>query len=200
MTLLAQPRFAKKLSPTRYLSFSEIFGNENPVEVEIGSGRGQFLLVRAHRNPDINFFGVEWKGKLVRLTRSKAEQFGLMNLRFFDTDAREVMRHLPENAVSVFHIYFPDPWPKRKHLRRRLVSAEVIGLLQKKLKDGGLIEIATDSHDYFEQVKKELAESGQIWRMRESVNERLFSPDERTLFESKYAQQGKDLYYLELKK
>ncbi len=185
---------AKRLSPLRFQSFSEFFGNARPVEVEIGSGRGNYLAARAALHPDINFLGVEWKTKLVHLAEKRCERKRISNIKFIDTDAREVVNTLPPASISVCHIYFPDPWFKQKHLRRRLVTPGLIQRIFQSLIPGGLLEIATDDADYFRQIKNELAPPG----FRESVNERLFSPETKTLFETKYLAQGRNLYYLEL--
>lgn len=174
-------------------------GSDPFFEVEIGSGRGNYLVQRAQENPDRNFIGVEWKTKLVELARLRAERMKLENVQFVDADAREAVSCFPPESVSVFHIYFPDPWVKRKHLRRRLITRDFLSELAKPLKPGGLVEIATDSREYFEKIKKEINSADVQWNtVRESVGERLFSPAVKTLFESKYAAKGKELYYLEL--
>lgn len=199
--LLPKHSRAKRLSPLRFQSFAEYFGNTNPVEVEIGSGRGNYLCRRAVRNLDINFLGVEWKSKLVVLSNKRADRAKLTNIKFIATDAREVVKTIPLASVSIFHVYFPDPWFKKKHLRRRLVSAGFIQWMHERLLPGGFLEIATDNLDYSIAIREEIAAAKLPWRRsRESVNERFIDQTVKTLFETKYEEQGRDLYYFELER
>lgn len=172
-----------------------------PLEIEIGSGRGNYLVERAARFPRTQFVGIECKSKLVRLSEQKIFRARLQNIRFIDQDAREALADWPRESVSVFHIYFPDPWFKRKHLRRRLLTADFLDSLYDLLSPEGRIEMATDDPDYFAQMKNEVSRSKRIWRhIRESINQRLFDETSKTLFETKYEARGKRLYYLELAK
>jgi len=199
--IVLDKRRAKRLSLLRFQSFAELFGNQNPVEVEIGSGRGNYLASRASQSPGINFLGVEWKTKLVHISGKRSERMCLRNIRFIDVDAREVVNTLQPGSVSVFHIYFPDPWFKKRHLSRRILTSNFLAELHTRLMPGALIEIATDDLDYFQNIKREVVLSGISWQeSRESINQRIFNPSIKTLFECKYELLNKPLYYLELKK
>lgn len=184
------------------IHFADLFGNANPVEVEIGCGKGLFLANRAGANPGINFFGIDRAGKWMRKGVRKAERRKLANVRFLKGIADQIFPDLlPSGQVSVFHIYFPDPWPKRRHHRRRLLSPSFLSLLHEKLKGDGLIEIATDDADYFAAIRKAVAETGPLWRtMRESLNRRLFDEPCKTNYELKFQAAGKEILYLELEK
>ena len=105
-------------------------------------------------------------------------------------------------SVSIFHVYFPDPWHKRRHQKRRLLTPEFFELLHRRLVPGGKLEIATDNFDYMIAFKSALVEAGEtIWSAtRQTVNERILNPEFRTNFELKYQAEGRDLYYLELVK
>ncbi len=107
---------------------------------------------------------------------------------------------MPASSVEAFHIYFPDPWHKRKHHKRRLLTPEFFKLLHASLVPGGLLELATDNFDYMIAFKAALVEAGDtLWsNVRESRNERILDPGVQTHFEAKYARQGRDLYYMEL--
>ncbi|MBI4971069.1 MAG: tRNA (guanosine(46)-N7)-methyltransferase TrmB [Candidatus Omnitrophica bacterium] len=201
LAALAPHSRAKRLSPLRFQSFADFFGNDNPVEVEIGSGRGNYLSERAVRNSEINFFGVEWKSKLVELSTKRAERMNLTNIKFVATDAREVVRTIPLESVLIFHVYFPDPWFKKKHLRRRLISAGFLKMMFDRLIPGGRLEIATDNFDYQIAIRSEIAAAALPWRAsHEQVNERFLDPVVKTLFEMKYTEQGRVLYYFELER
>ncbi|MBI4399089.1 MAG: tRNA (guanosine(46)-N7)-methyltransferase TrmB [Candidatus Omnitrophica bacterium] len=194
-------KFHSPLSPFRYQHVADYFGNLRVLEVEIGSGRGAYLLERAALYPEMNFLGIEQKEKLMRLSLTRARALGLTNVRFIAPDAREVIRSLPRESVSVFHIYFPDPWFKKRHIKRRFVNHESIHTLHEKLIAGGLVELATDDGDYFRQILCELDRHESRWSARrQSKNSRLFSPETKTLFEQKYEEQHRDIFYLELRK
>ena len=162
-----------------------------PLEVEIGCGKGKFLTSRAGTNPQISFLGIDRIEKWVKM--------GCDNLVFVKAECREFLTQLKPESVSIFHIYFPDPWPKRRHRKRRLVTAGFLDLLLSRLLPGGFIELATDDLDYFQQMKKAAAPFG--WaRIRESINERPLGRGHQTSYELKYAAVGRPLYYLELQK
>ncbi len=189
------------MPPSRVISFPEIFGNEAPVEVEIGCGKSRFIIDRAVKNPGIHFIGVDYAGKWLGIGRGRGEKRKIGNLRFIKAEAFELLRdYFPRGRVSVFHVYFPDPWPKKRHWKRRLIRKESLRLFYDCLCPGGLLEIATDDRDYFEVMKQEHSLSGLKWAgVRESRNERLFE-GEKTNYEAKYEAGGRPLYYLEFEK
>jgi tRNA (guanine-N7-)-methyltransferase len=192
-----------RLDRTRCGSILELFDNDNPIEVDIGAGKGKYLLARAERDPDVNFIGFDYTWKYLKIGWKRAQKRGLTNILFFKAEALEVVRHItPSESVSVFHVYFPDPWHKRRHKKRRYMTPEFIKLLHDRLVPGGLLELATDNFDYYIWLKGALVEAGpNLWRAtRESRNERLLDPDIKTNFELKYEADGRDLYYLELEK
>jgi tRNA (guanine-N7-)-methyltransferase len=181
----------------------DLFARACPLEIEIGAGRGRFLLHRAATHPDRNFLGIDYRWRFLREGAERAERRGLANLLFFKAEAEEVVQHLvPATSVDVFHIYFPDPWHKRKHHKRRLLTPDFFRLLHARLKPGGLLELATDNFDYLVAFKTALIVAGErMWSgSRERHNERIIDPGVQTHFEAKYARAGRDLYYLELVK
>lgn len=192
-----------RLDRNRCDSILELFDNDNPIEIDIGAGKGKYLLARAQIDPDINFIGFDYVWKYLKIGWKRVQKRGLTNVLFFKAEALEVIRHLtPSGSVSVFHTYFPDPWHKRRHKKRRYMTPDFIKMLHDRLIPGGLIEMATDNFDYYIWLKGALAEVGpDLWQgVRESRNERLMNPDIKTNFEIKYEAAGRDLYYLELKK
>ena len=182
------------------LVFADIFGNHHPVHVEIGCGKGRFLVTLAEQYPDINFFGIDRLMKWMKIGLQKKDKRKIGNLRLIKMEARELVSPLlAPDSVDAFHINFPDPWPKRRHRKRRLVTADFLGLLQTRLKDGGRVEIATDDLDYFEHMKQAGEHTVSLWRaVRKSINQRLCFAGFRTNYEIKYEAAGKQLYYLEL--
>lgn len=140
------------------LQWGSIFMVERPIEVELGSGDGSFLARWAAARPDRNFLGVErLVGRLKKLDR-KGQRAGLNNLRLIRFEAAYLLRYLlPPNSVSAIHIYFPDPWPKRRHQAKRLVNTTFPELAQSVLVPGGIVWLRTDSTDYFQQMQEVFA-------------------------------------------
>jgi tRNA (guanine-N7-)-methyltransferase len=180
-----------------------MFERDRPLEVEIGAGKGKFLMHRAMAEPDVNFVGIDYIWKYLKIGWQRIQRRGLENILFFKAEANEVVTHLvPDESVSVFHIYFPDPWHKRRHNKRRLLTPDFFKLLHRRLAPGGLLEIATDNLDYVAAFKGALIDAGDtLWAdTRETFNERIMNPEFKTNFELKYEAEGRDLYYLELRK
>jgi len=182
--------------------FNEFFGNSNSVEMEIGCGKGKFLVARSIENPNTNFLGIDRVSKFMNIGKTRAQKRALPNIRFLRAEARAFLTEaIALGSVDIFHIYFPDPWPKRRHQVRRVFTAELLKLLHARLVLGGLVEIATDDKDYFDAMKKTVAATAELWEnVREAVNERILGGMNKTSYEIKWAAQGRSLYYTELKK
>jgi tRNA (guanine-N7-)-methyltransferase len=137
------------------LSFTGIFPKEQPVEVELGAGDGSFLVQYAALNPQHNFVGVErLLGRLRKIDR-KGRRGALQNLRVMRLEATYFIQYqLPKDSVTAIHIYFPDPWPKRKHRKNRLVQTGFPELCAEVLKQDGVVYLRTDDADYFQQMQE----------------------------------------------
>lgn len=139
------------------LCCADVFGNDNPVEVELGIGKGRFLIDQAQRQPQVNFFGIEWAWKYLRLALVRCDKRDLTNVRLIRADAREFVEFfLPADSVQAFHLYFPDPWPKKRHHKRRLFDDGFVREITRILRVGGLLRLATDHDDYFEVMVETL--------------------------------------------
>ena len=149
---------------TGKMDFDDIFGRRYPVHIEVGSGRGTFLVNEAEARCDVNFLGIERARKYYRYAVDRIGRWGLPNVRIIRTDAASfIAEFVPDSSVECFHIYFPDPWPKKRHHKRRFLCAANIDHLLRCLKTGGEIRIATDHAEYFEAITKALAEqSGRL--------------------------------------
>jgi tRNA (guanine-N7-)-methyltransferase len=174
--------------------FAALFGNRRPVEMEIGIGKGRFLLAQAEARPEVNFLGVEWSLKYLRVARDRARRRGLGNVRLFRADARHVLAALvPDGSLARVHVYCPDPWPKKRHRKRRLFTEETAAHLGRVLADGGYLDLSTDVLEYFEEITTVVpAHSG----LRKAVDP-LF-PDDcaegLTSYEAKYVQAGRTIH------
>jgi tRNA (guanine-N7-)-methyltransferase len=139
----------------------EIFGNEAPLEVDLGSGDGTFLIDLARQNPERNFLGVERLLGRVRKTCRKAERAGLSNVRVLRLESAYTAEWLLERGmVDRLHLLFPDPWPKKRHHKNRLVNAAFLKVVASLLAEGGEFCFKTDHPGYYEWVVEHVEESG----------------------------------------
>ena len=135
------------------LQLAELFPRPQPLEVELGCGDATFLVEYARRNPDRNFIGVErLLGRIQKLDR-KGRRAGLTNLRGVRIESAYFLRYLlPPRSASALHIYFPDPWPKKRHRKNRLIGESFPALARAALAPDGTIFLRTDDADYFQQM------------------------------------------------
>lgn len=142
----------------RRFDFPALFGNGRPVDLELGAGDGSFLAQWAAASPDCNFVGVErLLGRLRKLDR-KARRAGLSNLRCVRLEGAYVLEWMvPPGSLSGLHVYFPDPWPKRRHWKRRLIQRRFAELAAVALRSGGHVFLRTDHEGYFEAMQEAFA-------------------------------------------
>ena len=156
----AQARAHETLMPVyglpytgRPLDLATVFGRNAPKILEIGFGMGETTATIAAANPDKDYLGIEVHTPGVGSLLKQIEEQGLRNLRVIQYDAVEVLQHMvPPESLDGVQIFFPDPWPKKRHHKRRLVQSPLIALLATKLKPGGTLHVATDWQDYAEQI------------------------------------------------
>jgi tRNA (guanine-N7-)-methyltransferase len=176
------------------LDLAEVFGRVAPVEVDLGCGDGAFLAALATQNPTRDFLGTERLFGRVRSACAKADRGSLANFRVVRVESAYAVQFLlrPE-SVSVFHLRFPDPWPKRRHHRRRLVTKEFLAALQHALAPGGFFHVATDQSDYFECIRSLATSAG---------FDQTPPPTElpRSTFEEHFQRQGAPIYRASLRK
>ena len=140
-------------SIVKALDLAEFFPNPQPLEIELGCGDASFLVEYARRHPDRNFIGVErLLGRLRKLDR-KGSRAGLTNLRGVQIESFYFLQYLlPRHSAAALHIYFPDPWPKKKHRKNRLINVSFPHLARAALAPDGLVYLRTDDADYFAQM------------------------------------------------
>ena len=142
------------------LNYAQIFNNTNPVTVEIGFGMGKATAIIAADNPDKNYLGLEVHRPGVGKLLGEIRRRNLENIYIVEYDALEVLeKMIPDGSVSGFHIFFPDPWPKKKHHKRRLVQRPNTDLITKKLVPGGYLYMATDWEPYAEFALEQLEQT-----------------------------------------
>ena len=146
--------------------WNKVFGNDNPIHIEIGMGKGQFLLTLAKQNPNINYIGIErYSSVLLRaLEKFDTEEFmELQNIRFICMDAFELPEVFSLGEVAKIYLNFSDPWPKSRHANRRLTSTRFFGQYDKVLAQNGVVEFKTDNRPLFEFSLEQVEEAG--WRL-----------------------------------
>lgn len=178
------------------LVLEDIFGRNAPVEIDLGCGDGSFLAAAAAANPERNFLGVERLVGRVRSSCRKIEHGSVSNARILRCEiSYAVSQLLPANSVAVFHLMFPDPWPKRRHASRRIVTANFLGSLHRALAPLGLVRIATDETEYFRRIERLAAESSQFAAVEEPAG-----PVAVSTFEKQFRQDGLEIHRLVLRK
>ncbi len=184
------------------INFDHIFGRSAPLHIEIGSGKGTFLINEAKARPLVNFLGIEWARKYYRYAVDRIGRWGLTNIRMIRTDAAAFLRdHISDNIVECLHIYFPDPWPKKRHHKRRLFCPTNMEQFIRILKANGQIRVITDHAEYFEQIRKHLLAPS-------IVETALFHPTAGaetgewvgTNFERKYLKEERSVFTIAIKK
>jgi tRNA (guanine-N7-)-methyltransferase len=177
------------------VNFAELFGNSHPLEMEIGSGKGTFLTEQAKAHPQANFLGVEYARWFWRYASDRLRRNNCANARTVRAEALYFLHeHVPGESIDVLHVYFPDPWPKKRHHKRRLVQGPFLAEVLRILKPGGCLQIVTDHADYFEQIRQ-IVQASPLkvvdYNRPGSAGEGEFVG---TNFERKYQRQGRPFY------
>ena len=173
--------------------WADIFENNNPIHVEIGMGKGQFIHTLAKRNPQINYVGVEKYSTVLLRAVQKMEQEELPNLVFLRMDAEDVDKIFGEGEVDKIYLNFSDPWPKDRHAKRRLPSAAFLARYDKILKKDGRLEFKTDNRDLFDFAVEELEPAGwqaDVITYDLHADEKLMEGNVMTEYEEKFSSMG----------
>lgn len=168
----------------------DVFGREAPLEVEIGSGRARFLVAAARANPAHDFLGLERSLAYYRVCRDRVARSGLPNARALRADGRLFAEGLEPGSVRAFHIYFPDPWPKKKQRKRRLLDAVTLEVLASRLEPGGTLRIATDYAGYGSAIDSLLESVGALEKLAWDA----LPPPPPTSYELKYRAEGRPIW------
>jgi tRNA (guanine-N7-)-methyltransferase len=181
----------------RSLDAEFLFGRTAPLEIEIGSGKARFLIESARAHPEKNFLGIERSLAYYRICRERVERSGLSNARVLRSDGRIfVETALAPSSVRAFHIYFPDPWPKKKQKKRRLLDGIFLELAASRLEHGGLLRITTDHPEYGDG----LGALVQTVPALERLDWDAVPAPPATHYELKYLREGRPIWRLLLRK
>jgi len=185
---------------------NDFFRRPGPIHVEIGSGKGTFLLNEARLSPEQNFLGIEWANKYYRYAVERMCRWGMDNVRLLRADVAAFVRHhIGDEVVEVFHVYFPDPWPKKRHHKRRFINVSNIEQMHRCLVSRGQIRMATDHADYFEVMEELFTRQAEVAEQFEVID--FFPADSAQTgesvgsnFERKYRKEGRKIYTLAVQK
>lgn len=189
------PLFIESDSVGERVDFQAIFGNDHPVELEVGSGKALFLRNAARLRPEHNFYGIEIVRKYAFHGAERVKNLGLTNVKIMPGDALGFLKKVPDGQITTLHLYYPDPWWKRKHHKRRVFTADFVADVQRVLIPHGQFLIVTDVADYFEHVKLVMAEFPAFRQMpAPEQHEAEHDLDYLTNFERKFKRDGRPIY------
>ncbi|MCZ7591931.1 MAG: tRNA (guanosine(46)-N7)-methyltransferase TrmB [Kiritimatiellae bacterium] len=165
------------------LPIAHCFASTNPIEVDLGCGKGRFLIERARTHPDVNFIGIDRMLRRIRKIDNRARRLGLKNIRLLRVEGYYATAYLmPPDAIRAYYIFFPDPWPKTAHHKHRLFNPRFLDALHRTLQLEGLVHAATDHAEYFTEICAVLRADSRF----EEIEPFQPTPDERTDFELWY--------------
>ena len=180
------------------LSWADVFGNERPVELEIGTGKAGFLLRRAQAHPELNFVGIEWANKFYRFAVDRMQRWKMINVRLLRTDASHFIRAVcPRDSLTALHVYHPDPWPKLRHHKRRLFQDAFIDAAAHCLLPRGRWAIQTDHAEYAGVIRRRVLAHPLLEETDfDDANFGVEGSAVATNYEIKYLREGRRLYRL----
>ena len=178
-------------------TWKDIFGNEQPIHIEIGMGKGKFIHTMAKEHSEINYVGIEKYSSVLLRAIQKMEQEELPNLKFLRMDAENITKVFGAGEVDRIYLNFSDPWPKDRHAKRRLPSREFLARYDVILKQGGQLEFKTDNRELFDFAVKELEPAG--WKALVLTydlhsEETLMQGNVMTEYEERFSAMGNPIY------
>ena len=190
--------FQRAVVEKEYLDFEGLFGNKNPVVLEIGAGKGQFCCELAKREPNINIIAVEKSSNVIVDAAEKAISLGLPNLVLLRCDAEYLEKYIPEKSVARIYLNFSCPFPKKSYAPHRLTHRKFLEIYKKILADGGEIHQKTDNREFFEFSLEELSQSGfALKNVSLDLHNSGFEGNIVTEYEQKFTEMGMPIYRLE---
>lgn len=175
--------------------WNTLFGNDNPIRIEVGMGKGKFIMELAEKNPDTNYVGIERYSSVLLRGLQKRAEMELSNIYFMRIDALELTDVFEADEVDRIYLNFSDPWPKDRHAKRRLTSDRFLAVYDKILRKDGIIEFKTDNQDLFRYSLESIPEAG--WKVDESTfdlhNSAMAEGNVMTEYEMKFCSEGKPI-------
>ena len=180
--------------------WTKVFGNSKPIHIEIGMGKGQFILNMALAHPDVNYIGIErYSSVLLRAVEKldREEYRELDNIRFICMDAKELDKVFAPEEVDKIYLNFSDPWPKARHAKRRLTSEGFLKIYAEILREGGILQMKTDNDDLYAYSLEQIQSGGwEILCQSEDLHHSVYAEGNvMTEYEAKFTQQGKAIHF-----
>ena len=204
---MPSPQIAVDVAELNDFHWESLFTEPRPIELEIGTGKAGFLLRRAQANPQRNFFGIEWANEFYRYAVDRMQRWGMTNVRLLRADASEFIRLIcPRNSLDALHVYHPDPWPKRRHWKRRLFQPRFVNAAVECLIPGARWAVQTDHAEYYEAIVELLRGHPDLEEI--PFEDPTFGVTEladddvtiETNFEIKYRKEGRNFYRVAMHK
>ena len=199
---MGTPPIAVELAVLQGFSWAALFARPGPIEVEIGTGKAGFLLRRARARPERNFLGIEWANEYYRFGVDRMERWQIANVRLLRSDGAHFIRIVcPRESLTALHVYHPDPWPKRRHWKRRLFQQQFVDAAVQCLVHGGHWAVQTDHAEYFEIIRGLLLSHPELYET--PFDDPEFGVEAArvaTNFEIKYLREGRKLCQLAVKR
>lgn len=196
---IAQNRWCIQESEHTKGQWHTIFGNQNPLHIEIGMGKGKFIMALARQNPQINYVGIEKYSSVLLRALQKMEAEPLENIRFIRMDAENICEMFDHEEVAQIYLNFSDPWPKDRHAKRRLTSRQFFERYQHILKSNGTVEFKTDNTSLFDFSLEEVRETG--WKLDAFTrnlhqDNTMMEGNVMTEYEERFSKMGNPIYKL----
>lgn len=187
---------AKPGEPAVPFEWPVLFGNSHPVEVEVGFGKGMYLLSASAARPDVNFLGIEIVRKYALYAATRIAIRKLGNVKVACADAKSLMRdRIADRSVQAVHVFFPDPWWKKRHHKRRLFTPDFVASVERILKVGGLFHVVTDVEEYFGMMREMVAQVPSLVEvLPPAATDPAHDLDYLTNFERKFRKEGRPIY------
>ena len=198
---IAESQFTIKNETECKGKWNEIFGNDNPIFIEVGMGKGQFIMTLAQQNPDINYVGIEKYSSVLVRAIEKQEELNLPNLYFIRMEAEYIADVFAPDEVSGIYLNFSDPWPKDRHAKRRLTSVQFLERYEQILKKEGHVVFKTDNRDLFE-FSLEQVEEAEHWKLLNHTfdlhNSKYVEGNVMTEYETRFVEKGNAICRMEI--
>jgi tRNA (guanine-N(7)-)-methyltransferase (EC 2.1.1.33) len=196
--LLAHPQWVIQ-NPEKWKGhWKDIFGNERDIHIEIGTGKGKFIVEMAKAHPEINFIGIERYTSVIVTALDRLLEAGVDNLRLLNVDARDLESYFAPGEICRIYLNFSDPWPKKRHEKRRLTYRSYLEIYQRLLKPEGGIHLKTDNQGFFEYSLVSMSRFGMVLEeVSLDLHRSDFAGNIMTEYEEKFSQKGNRIYRLE---
>ncbi|KIL75694.1 tRNA (guanosine(46)-N7)-methyltransferase TrmB [Pseudobacillus badius] len=181
-------------------NWKEVFHNDNPIYIEVGTGKGQFVTEMAKAHPDVNFIGIELYESVIVTALDRLIEAELPNVKLLNADARNLAQYFAKGDVSRVYLNFSDPWPKKRHDKRRLTYRTFLKLYEDIMPDGGEIHFKTDNQGLFEYSLQSFSAYGMLLTFLSlDLHKSDFEGNIMTEYEEKFSQKGQRIYRVEAK-